>query len=102
LQKLRDTEDFDGSSMLETTSAILCFEGGWGYDPEQDAQGSAHSSDNMVVLIGGKAGGLNRSGGQAIRRVGEHPVKVINTAMRAVGVNQDLGEVAGHYPELML
>jgi hypothetical protein len=102
LQKLRDTEDFDGSSMLETTSAILCFEGGWGYDPEQDAQGSAHSSDNMVVLIGGKAGGLNRSGGQAIRRVGEHPVKVINTAMRAVGVNQDLGEVSGHYPELLL
>lgn len=101
LQKLRDTEDFDGSSMIDSTSAILCFEGGWGYDPEQDQQGSAHSSENMAVLIGGRAGGLNAGGGQHLRKVGEHPVKVINTAMQAVGVNQTLGEVSGTFDELI-
>ena len=97
LHKLQTTEDIDGTPMIDNTSAILCFEGGWGYDPEQDNQGSAHSSENMVVLIGGKSGGLNASGGKAITRTGEHPVKVINTAMHAVGVNQDLGEVSGDF-----
>jgi hypothetical protein len=97
LHKLELTEDVDGTPMIENTSAILCFEGGWGYDPEQDAQGSAHSSENMVVLIGGKAGGLNAGGGKALTRTGEHPVKVINTAMHAVGVEQDLGEVSGDF-----
>lgn len=101
LQKLRDTEDFDGSSMIDSTSAILCFEGGWGWDPEQAQEGSAHSSENMVVLIGGKAGGLNGSGGQHLRKTGEHPVKVINTAMKAVGVDQSLGEVSGTFDELL-
>jgi hypothetical protein len=37
-----------------------------------------------------------------IHRPGEHPVKTINTAMRAVGVEEDLGEVTGHYPELLV
>ncbi len=101
LQKLRDTEDFDGSSMIDSTSAILCFEGGWGYDPEQDAQGSAHSSENMAVLIGGKAGGLNASGGRHLRATGRHPAEVINTAMQAVGVSTQLGEVSGSFDELM-
>lgn len=102
LSKLRDTEDMDGTSMIDTTSAILCFEGGWGHDPEQGNDGAAHSSENMVVLIGGKAGGLNGGGGQHLRRTGEHPVKVINTAMKAVGVDQTLGEVSGTYDELLV
>ena len=101
LQKLRDTEDLDGSSMIDSTAAILCFEGGWGYDPEQDAEGSAHSSENMGVLIGGKAGGLNASGGQHLRATGRHPAEVINTAMRAVGVSTPLGEVSGSFDELI-
>jgi hypothetical protein len=29
-----------------------------------------------------------------------HPVQVINSAMHAVGVDQDLGEVPGDIPEL--
>lgn len=100
LQKLRDTEDLDGSSMIDSTSAILCFEGGWGYDPEADKDGSAHSSENMAVLIGGRAGGLNMSGGQHLRATGQHPTKVINTAMKAVGVDQQLGEVPGTFDDL--
>jgi hypothetical protein len=101
LQKLRDTDDVDGSSMLDSTSAILCFEGGVGYDPEQDMQGSPHSTENMIMLIGGRAGGLNAAGGRVIHRPGEHPVKTIHTAMRAVGVEEELGEVTGYYPELL-
>ncbi|NUO54968.1 MAG: DUF1552 domain-containing protein [Polyangiaceae bacterium] len=100
MKKLRDTEDSDGTSILDSTSMILCFEGGIGYDPEQDAQGSPHSTENMMVLIGGKAGGLHTSPGRHIRKDGEHPTKVINTAMRAVGGPDQLGEVSGSYDEL--
>jgi hypothetical protein len=101
MQKIRDTEDTDGTSMLDSTAMVLVFEGGVGYDPEQDAQGSAHSTENMVALIGGKAGDLHTSPGRHLIREGEHPVKVINTAMKAVGVNQTLGEVPGTYDELL-
>ncbi|NUO51706.1 MAG: DUF1552 domain-containing protein [Polyangiaceae bacterium] len=100
MKKLRDTEDNDGTSILDSTSMILCFEGGVGYDPEQDAQGSPHSTENMIVMIGGKAGGLHTSPGRHIRKEGDHPTKVINTAMRAVGGPDQLGEVSGSYDEL--
>jgi hypothetical protein len=100
MKKLRDTEDVDGSSILDSTAMILCFEGGIGYDPEQDQQGSPHSTENMAVLIGGKAGGLHTSPGKHLIRQDEHPTKVINTAMKAVGVDQNLGEVSGTFDEL--
>jgi len=100
MKKLRDTEDADGSPMLDSTAMILCFEGGIGYDPEQDQEGSPHSTENMAVLIGGKAGGLHKSPGQHIIRQDQHPAKVINTAMKAVGVTQNLGEVTGTFDEL--
>jgi hypothetical protein len=100
MKKLRDTEDVDGTPILDTTAMILCFEGGVGFDPEQNNQGSAHSTENMVVLIGGRAGGLHTTPGRSLVRPDEHPVKVINTAMKAVGVTQTLGEVPGTYDEL--
>src|SRR5690606_36053529 len=31
-RKLRDTEDLDGTSILDNTAMVLTFEGGWGYD----------------------------------------------------------------------
>lgn len=100
-QKLRDTEELDGSNLLDHTAMVLLFEGGWGFDPEQNNQGSAHSSENMAVLVAGKAGGLNQSGGKHIRTNQAHPVQCINTAMQAVGVNQELGEVTGGVSELI-
>jgi anaerobic selenocysteine-containing dehydrogenase len=99
-ENFRDTEDNDGTSILDSTSMILCFEGGVGYDPEQDAQGSPHSTENMIVMIRGKARGLHTSPGRHIRKEGDHPTKVINTAMRAVGGPDQLGEVSGSYDEL--
>jgi hypothetical protein len=101
MKKLRDTDDVDGTSMLDSTAMILCFEGGIGFDPEQGNMGEAHSTENMVVLIGGRAGGLHSSPGRHIRRQDEHPVKVINTAMKAVGVDQQLGDVPGTFDELL-
>lgn len=101
LPRLQDTLDLDGIPIADKTAMVLTFEGGWGYDPESGEDGRAHSTENMITLIGGNAGSLNASGGQHIRAPGRHPVEVINTAMRAVGVEEPLGEVAGHFPELL-
>lgn len=100
-QKLRDTLDVDGTPILDNTALVLAFEGGWGHDPEQNNEGSAHSSENMAVLVAGRAGGLNASGGQHISVPGEHPARVITTAMSAVGVDPTLGDISGTIPGLI-
>ncbi len=100
-KKLKETDELDGTNMLDHTAMVLCFEGGWGYDPEQDNQGSPHSSENMIMLVAGKAGGLNASGGRHISAVDMHPAQAINTALQAVGVTQELGEVTGTIPNLI-
>jgi hypothetical protein len=93
--------DVDGTTILDNTAMVLTFEGGHGFDPESpDNLHSAHSTENMVALIAGHAGGLNKSGGQHLVATDRHPVEVVNTAMHAVGVDADLGEVAGEFPEL--
>jgi hypothetical protein len=95
VQKLRDTTELDGSSVLDNSALVLVFEGGWGYDPESGDASSVHSSENMSALIAGRAGGLNPGGGQHVSHGGGHPTQVINTALRAVGVDHEMGEVAG-------
>ncbi|HET6583290.1 MAG TPA: DUF1552 domain-containing protein [Nannocystaceae bacterium] len=97
--KLRDTTDFDGQRMLDNTAIVLVFEGGHGYDPEGGDQ-NVHSSENMAALIAGRVGGLNPTGGKHIVKTGEHPTRVITSAMQAVGAGDTLGEVAGVIPEL--
>jgi hypothetical protein len=97
--KLRDTTDFDGSRMLDNTAMVLLFEGGHGYDPEGGNQ-DVHSSENMAVLVAGRAGGLNPTGGKHIVKAGEHPTRVVTSAMQAVGAGETLGEVSGVIPEL--
>lgn len=94
VEKLRDTEDFDGSRMLDNTAMVLLFEGGHGYDPEAEAN-SVHSSENMVALVAGRVGGLNTGGGRHIVATGEHPARVLTSAMRAVGAGETLGETEG-------
>jgi Protein of unknown function (DUF1552) len=102
--RLRDTTDVDGSSLLDNTAVVLLFEGGYGYDPESGNDGlSAHSTENMVALVGGHAGGLNAAGGQHIVKTDWHPANAVLSAMNAVGVAADsetLGEVVGRIPEL--
>ncbi|MEX1361610.1 MAG: DUF1552 domain-containing protein [Nannocystaceae bacterium] len=101
VQKLADTVDLDGSSVLSNSALALVFEGGWGYDPESGDALSVHSSENMSALLAGGAGGLNPSGGVHVSRPGAHPTQVINTALRAVGVDHEMGEVPGVIDELL-
>ncbi len=95
VQKLRDTPDLDGAPVLDNTALVLAFEGGWGFDPETGSKSSVHSSENMSALIAGHAGGLNTGGGQHVPNPGGHPTQVINTALRAVGIDHEMGEVTG-------
>jgi len=102
VQKLADTQEVDGSTLLDHTALVLAFEGGFGYDPEGDADGEAHSTENMVALVGGHAGGLNAGGGQHLRAPNRHPVELVNTAMHAVGYEGVLGEVTGDFDDVLL
>lgn len=90
--KLRDTPEGDGS-VLDRTGMALVWEGGWGYDPADDADGHAHSTENMSALVAGRAGGLVP--GVHIRTDEAHPAQVLNTVLHAVGVPEDLGEIGG-------
>ena len=100
VEKLRDTQELDGSSLLDHTAMVMLFEGGWGFDPESGDALSVHSSENMAVLIAGRAGGLNAIGGQHISRPGGHPAQVVNSALQAVGIDHEMGEVSGTVDEL--
>jgi hypothetical protein len=95
--KLRDTPEGAGT-LLSNSALVLLHEGGHGYDPGSGSEDSSHSTENMICLCAGGAGGLVQ--GEHIEAPGLHPVNVLNTAMRAVGVDQDLGEVQGTIPGL--
>ncbi len=100
VQRLRDTPEFDGSSMLDHTAVVLVFEGGYGYDPEGDSNDRTHSTENMVALVGGRVGAL--APGQHIVAPGQHPAAVTLTAMQQVGAAvPDLGEISDTIPELL-
>jgi hypothetical protein len=77
---------------------VLVLEGGHGWDPEGPKPRSAHSTENMVAYIAGRAGGLKP--GQHVAAKGKHPANVVASALNAVGVPGDLGEVKGNIPEL--
>ncbi len=100
---LRDSQDLDGSSLLDNTAVLFLIEGGLGYDPEGDRDESPHSTENMIALVGGHAGGLNPSGGKHIPTNELHPAQATISAMNAVGVaeaDETLGEVTGKIDEL--
>lgn len=97
---LRDTQELDGSSLLDHTAVVMLFEGGYGFDPESGADGHAHSTENMIALVGGRAGGLVP--GVHISAPGMHPANAVVTALQAVGLTGGtLGEVSGVIPGLI-
>ena len=105
MKLLRDTPEVDGSTLLDHTALVMTFEGGGGFDPETSNTNSTHSSENMVVLVGGKAGGLNADGGRHVKKPGAHPCSAVLSAMKAAGYGGDadevsLGEVTGHVAEV--
>lgn len=98
VSRLRDTPEGAGS-VLDHCAMVLLFEAGHGYDPGSGGEFSTHSTENMAVLTAGGAGGLRQ--GEHVVAKGAHPVQVLNTAMQAVGVDRELGEVSGVVPGLL-
>ncbi len=96
--KLRDTPEGTGS-VLDNSALVLLYEAGHGLDPATGDENRTHSTENMIVTVAGRAGGF--VSGEHIDGQGMHPVHVINSAMRAVGVDADLGEVVGTIPGLI-
>jgi hypothetical protein len=91
--------EVDGTTVLDHSALVMLFEGGHGYDPEGARPNNSHSTENMVVLYAGRAGGMKP--GQHILARDKHPAQVVLTAMNAVGVKKPaLGEVAGLIPEM--
>ncbi len=101
VEKLRDTPDIDGAPLLDSTAVVLAFEGGWGFDLESGSNSSPHSTENMVMLVGGNAGRLHDTPGRHIRAQGAHPAAVLNTVLGELGVTETLGEVDGTVPALL-
>ncbi|MBK6697361.1 MAG: DUF1552 domain-containing protein [Myxococcales bacterium] len=102
-------------TVLDNTAVVFALEAGHGRDGQQGEGNyfAAHSTDNMVMLIGGGGGGKLRKG-QHIRPAASgthpngsakprHPASVLISCMNAVGVPATtLGDVSGNVPELLL
>jgi len=100
LQKLKDTPEGDGS-LLDNSALIFMPEAGHGrhLNSPEDAEPKTHSVENMVLLVGGRAGGL--APGRHIATNGAHPGQCLVSCMNAVGVQgTTFGEVEGDLPEL--
>ncbi|MBK7858312.1 MAG: DUF1552 domain-containing protein [Archangiaceae bacterium] len=98
LAKLQATPE-PGGSVLSNMAAIFTWEGGHGLDPADGRAVSAHSTENMAMLVAGGAGGLK--GGLHLKATGLHPSQVLLTGLRAVGyTGTALGEVSGEIPGL--
>ncbi len=95
LQKLDQLPEVDGSTVLDHTAAVLYFESGHGFNPQDGARGKSHSSENMAVLIGGGAK-LGLVQGHHINGRERHPGRVVLSAMNAVGVpDETFGDIPG-------
>lgn len=99
LQKLKDTPEGDGT-VLDHSSIVFMPEAGHGRHLNgDDFEFATHSVEDMVLLVGGRAGGLNP--GRHINSGGVHPGKVLLAAMQAAGYPDDLfGEVPGAFTGL--
>jgi Protein of unknown function (DUF1552) len=112
LRQLKAVPEGNGTA-LDNTLVVFALEGGHGRDgAAPGATKNAHSTDNMVMLVGGNAGGKLKRGhhiqpapmgthpsGAAKPR---HPASVFLTCMNAMGVTASaLGDVQGTIPELL-
>ncbi|MGE3681707.1 MAG: DUF1552 domain-containing protein [Bdellovibrionales bacterium] len=102
LDKLKKTPEGSGN-MLDNCALILMFEGGHGRllnNPGDTSKAiGTHSTENMAMLLAGRAGGLKP--GKHIVKTGVHPARVTISAMQAVGSTSDtLGEIKGNVQEL--
>ncbi|HET6584057.1 MAG TPA: DUF1552 domain-containing protein [Nannocystaceae bacterium] len=84
VQKLVDTPEASGGTLLDDTVVVFTSSGGQ----------SGHGSNDMAMPIAGRPSVL-RMGEHIVAPSGAHPANVFQTAMHALGIDHDLGEVAG-------
>jgi len=94
IDKLRNTPE-GGGSVLDNSAIVFTPEAGHGLQlNDASSQNQTHSVENMVILVAGRAGGLNP--GAHIDGSRQHPVRVLVRAMQAAGYNgNSLGDVSG-------
>lgn len=99
LQKMKATEEGDGS-LLDNAVVIFMPEAGHGTQlNDATSQFQTHSVEDMVLLVAGRAGGLLP--GRHLATAGAHPAQCLVSCMQAAGYTGDrLGEVSGNLPEL--
>ncbi len=101
--RLGELRDFDDVPLIDRSALVLLFEGGTGWDPEQTRDRNSHSTENMIALVGGHAGGLNPGGGRHVAKNADwHPAHAVLSCLSATGAIADetLGEIDGRIPEL--
>lgn len=99
LEKLMATPEGDGT-VLDNSAIVFMPEGGHGMQlNDAESENQTHSTEGMVLLVAGRAGGL--SPGRHIDAGGAHPVQGLIGAMQGAGYDGDtLGEVSGGIAEL--
>lgn len=100
LNKLKNTSEGAGNA-LDNCALVMLWEGGHGgvnNDAGDVKEVGSHSTENMMVLVAGRAGGLRP--GKHIIKKNEHPARVVISAMKAVTGQTKLGSISGDVPEL--
>jgi hypothetical protein len=99
LEKMKQTKEGDGT-LLDNSVVVFMPEAGHGTQlNDATTKLQTHSVEDMVLLVGGRAGGLKP--GRHIASAGAHPGRVLTSCMQAAGATAtSLGEVSGTLPEL--
>ena len=99
LDKLKKTPEGAGNA-LDNSVIVFMPEAGHGIQLNDSTSNfQTHSVDRMVLLVGGRAGGLMP--GRHIVSENAHPAQVLISAMQAAGsTDTKLGEVTGNLPAL--
>jgi len=99
LDKLKNTQEGAGS-VLDNSAVVFMPEAGHGQQlNDAMSMNATHSVEKMVLLVGGRAGGLKP--GRHIATAQAHPGQVLVSAMQAVGYSKNtFGEVTGNLPDL--
>lgn len=94
LEKMAATQEGE-RTLLDNSAMIFMPEGGHGRQlNDASTEDQTHSTENMVMLVAGRSGGLNP--GRHVPTAGAHPAQCLISCMQAVGVGADqLGEVSG-------
>lgn len=98
-KRLDDLPDGDGGTLLDHSSLVFVQEAGRGLDPSTGNEDSPHSTENMLAMVAGGAGGMNT--GEHHDGGGAHPGSVILSAMRGAGYEGEFGEVRESFSPIL-